>query len=420
MLTPYRRILTVPGSAAFSAAGLLARLPMSMTGLGIVLLVSSRTGSYGVAGAVSAAYVVGAAAGQPLVGRLVDRRGQAEVVLPALTGFTAGTAVLCAGVELDWPRGWWYAGAVLAGAAFPPWGSLVRARWAYALSGRRPLLPTAFALEAVVDEAIFVIGPALVTILVTALHPLAGLTVAVVASLLGGLLLVAQRATAPPPAPPRVSSDQPLGWRTLGPLALASIGLGVFFGGAEVATVAFAEEAGRRSDAGWMLALWAVGSLLAGLVAGSLPAGDSLRRFRWGAALLTVTMATTTTAGGPVVLALLLFCSGAAISPTLIASVALVEEAVPASRLTEGISWMTTGLLVGVAPGAALTGVAVDGLGAGPAFWVPVAGGLLAAVLGWTIRSSSARLTATTGDEAQTVAESSARGRADSGRRRDA
>lgn len=420
MLTPYRRILTLPGTAAFTSAGFLARLPMAMTGLGIVLLVSDRTGSYGIAGAVSAAYVAGAALGEPMLGRLVDRHGQARVVPPALAGFTLATVLLVVGVEAGWARPSWFLGALLAGASFPPWGSLVRARWVYALTERRTQLPTAFALEAVVDEAVFVIGPALVTVLVTLVHPVSGISVAAVLGVVGGLLLVAQPATAPPPSPARASADQPMGWRTLGALALATVGLGAFFGGAEIATVAFAEEAGRRADAGWMLAVWAVGSLLAGVVAGTLPAGDPLRRFRWGAVLLTLTMATTTTAGGVVVLALLLFCSGAAISPTLIAAVALVEQSVPRGRLTEGMGWLTTGLLVGVAPGAALTGATVDAYGASAAFWVPVGGGLLAAALGWTIRPSSARLTATTEGEAQTVAESSARVRADTRRRRDA
>ena len=43
----YRRVLTLPGAWVFSVGGLLARMPMAMVSLGIVLLVSSRTGSYG-------------------------------------------------------------------------------------------------------------------------------------------------------------------------------------------------------------------------------------------------------------------------------------------------------------------------------------------------------------------------------------
>ncbi len=424
MLAPYRRILVVPGAAAFSGAGLLARLPMSMSGLGIVLLVSARTGSYGTAGVVSAVHICAAAAGQPLVGRLVDRFGQARIAVPSLVLFVLGIALLCTGVELGWHRATWYAGAALAGASFPPWGSLVRARWAHTLRGDRPLLPTAFALEAVVDELVFIVGPVLATSLVTIVHPVAGLGAAAAFGVTGGLLLAIQRRTAPPVhhavGSERTEPRPPLGWWVLGPLALASAGLGMFFGGAEVATVAFAEEHGNRGDAGWLLATWAVGSMLAGIAVGSLGPGQTMRRFRVGSLLLALTMATTTLADSTALLAVLLLCSGLAIAPTLIASVALVEQAVPTGRLTEGMTWMFTGLALGIAPGAALTGAVIDASGASAAFWVPVGGGALAAALAWTIRPPSARRIGSDLAADHTDPESSARLGADSGRRRDA
>lgn len=422
MLQTYRRVLSLPGAAAFSSAGLLARLPISMTGLGTVLFVSGRTGSYGTAGAVAAAYTIASAVFQPLLGRWVDRYGQGRVAAPALTVFLLGTAVLAVGVEVGADELWWFAGAAVMGAAFPPWGSLVRARWAYAVRGRRTLLPTAFALEAVVDEMIFVAGPTLVTALVTLVHPAAGVGGAAVLGVAGGALLLAQRATSPPAVPRRAtkSAGGALGWRVLGPLTVASVGLGVFFGGAEVAAVAFTEEAGNRADAAWVLGLWASGSMLAGIAAGMLPPGSALVRLRVGAPLLTATMASTLLAGSPAALAACLFGSGLAIAPTLIATVALVEETVASSRLTEGMTWLTTGVLIGVAPGAALCGAVVDAYGASTAFLVPVGGGALAAILAWTIRPAPARRIGSGDASDQTDAESSAPLRADSGRRRDA
>ena len=432
MLQTYRRALSVPGAVAFSSAGLLARLPISMTGLGLVLLISGSTGSYGTAGAVSAAYTVGSAVFQPLLGRWVDRYGQARVAGPALAVFAGGTAVLAVGVETGSAQAWWYAGAVVMGAAFPPWGSLVRARWAYAVRDRRTVLSTAFALEAVVDEVIFVVGPTLVTVLVTLVHPTAGIGGAAALGVVGGALLLAQRSSSPPPALRRsapgaladttagTGAGERLGWRVLGPLTVASVGLGMFFGGAEVSTVAFTEEAGNRADAAWVLGLWATGSMAAGIVAGMLPPGSALRRLRVGAVLLTATMASTMLATTTVALAACLFGSGLAIAPTLIATVALVEETVPRARLTEGMTWLTTGVLIGVAPGAALCGAVVDAYGASTAFAVPVGGGLLAAALAWTIRPVPARRIGTDAGGDHTVAQSSAPGSADPGRRRDA
>jgi predicted MFS family arabinose efflux permease len=90
--------------------------------------------------------------------------------------------------------------------------------------------------------------------------------------------------------------------------------------------------------------------------------------------------------GGLWLLAVTLFVAGGAISPTLVATIALVDETVPSSRLTEGITWVTTGLELGVAAGAAVAGQMVDAWGASPSYWVSVASGALAAVVAWANR----------------------------------
>ena len=73
MLTTYRRVLALPGALVFSMSGLVARLPISMVSLGIVLLVSTRTGSYALAGSVSASYLVANAVFAVFQARQVDR-----------------------------------------------------------------------------------------------------------------------------------------------------------------------------------------------------------------------------------------------------------------------------------------------------------------------------------------------------------
>ena len=84
---------------------------------------------------------------------------------------------------------------------------------------------------------------------------------------------------------------------------------------------------------------------------------------------------------GFVALAVCLFVSGFAISPTLIAAFAWVEESVPSGRITEGITMFTTGLGAGLAPGAALAGLVVDEHGASASYWVVVAAGLVGAAV---------------------------------------
>jgi MFS family permease len=381
MLTSYRRVLARPGALRFSLAGLVARLPISMVGLGIVLLVSAATGSYGVAGAIAAAYMVANAGFAVLQGRLLDRLGQARVLSAASAGFGASIALLVWSVQAEWPMVVSYLLAAIGGAFLPQVGSSVRARWSYVLE--RPAdVQTAYALEAVLDEAVFILGPITVTLLSTAWHPVAGLVVAVVACIAGTLAFCAQRSTEPP-AHDRTGTAGPrpgIPWRTVIPLAVVCAALGVLFGAAEVTTVAFAEEQGHKSWAGGLLALWAFGSLASGVLTGAVHwrRGPSVR-VRWGAVAMACAMAPLYFVGSLPAMGLTLFIAGFAIAPTMIATMSLTEATVPAGRLTEGMAIMQTGLVAGVAPGATLSGLVVDHQGASAAYLVSVAAGLLAA-----------------------------------------
>jgi MFS family permease len=374
MLTPYRRVLAVPGALAFSLTGLFARLPISMVSLGIVILVSTRTGSYGLAGAVAAAYLLGHAAFAVVQGRLADRLGQSRVLPWTILVFTVALSLLTWSVEAGWSTPLPQVLAALGGAAQPQIGSCVRARWSHNLPDKLQL-QTAFALEAVVDEAVFVLGPILVTVLATTLHPAAGLGTAIVTGLLGTLALAAQRRTEPPAhrGTGRHGPRVPMGWAVLVPLILTGVALGAVFGGVEVATVAFSEELGAKAAAGPLLGLFALGSLLAGFVSGMLTWRTSnATRFRRGTLALAVSLVPLPFVEGFLLLGVVLFIAGFAISPTLIAIVAWVEETVPTRRLTEGISIVTTGIAVGIAPGAAVVGEVIDRHGASASFWVPV------------------------------------------------
>jgi MFS family permease len=374
MLTPYRRVLAVPGALAFSLTGLVARLPISMVSLGIVILVSSRSGSYELAGGVAAAYLLGNAAFAIVQGRMADRLGQSRVLPWTILVFTGSLSLLMWAVEGGWPAPLPYVLAVVGGAAQPQIGSCIRARWSHNVPDKLQLR-TAFAIEAVVDEAVFVLGPILVTVLATTLHPAAGLGTAVAAGLVGTLALAAQRSTEPPAHSRggRSALGARMPWGVLGPLVVTGAAMGALFGGVEVATVAFSEELGSKAVSGPMLGLFALGSLLAGFVSGLVHwRSANATRYRWGTVALAAALLPLPFVEGFVLLGAVLFVAGFAIAPTLIAIVAWVEESVPAQRLTEGISIVTTGIAVGVAPGAAWVGSVVDRHGASAAYWVPV------------------------------------------------
>jgi len=381
-LASYRRVLTIPGAWVFSAGGLLARMPMAMVSLGIVLLVSSRTGSYGTAGAVSAAFLVANASFAVLQARLIDRFGQSRVLPVAAGIFSLGLVGMMAAVEAGRSAPWPHLFAALAGVGLPQIGSSVRSRWSHLIEDKGDLL-TAFAFESVADEMVFIVGPALVTTLATTVHPLAGLASAVAATLAGTALLVSQKRTEPPASPAGHGHERaPMPWQVLAPLIASAVTMGAVLGGAEVATVALSDELGATSRSGLMLGTWAVGSLVSGVIMGAVQVrAPNAARFRLGMLALGLLMLPLPFVGGFASLAAFLFLSGFAISPTLIAAFAWIEETVPAGRITEGITLFTTGLGAGLAPGAALAGLVVDRSGATTSFWVPAAAGLLGATV---------------------------------------
>ncbi len=392
MFTRYRAVLAHPGALRFSATAMLARLPISIDTLGIVLLVTGLGRSYGLAGALTAAYTVANAGLTIVQGRLLDRLGQARVLPAVASVFGVAIVVLVTSLESGWPDAVAFLAAAVAGAAYPPIGSCVRARWSFVLAGLPTEIQTAYALESVVDEGIFIIGPTVATVLATTWHPWAGLGLALVSGLGGSLYLASQRATQPDPHPPDhvTGARPPMPWRAVVPLAVVCVALGSMFSAAEVATVAFSGEQGAKPYAGVLLALWALGSMLAGLVTGTLRwRRTPVFRVQVGSLVLALVMFPIAFVGSMAVMGAALFVAGLAIAPTLIASMTATEQMVPGPRLTEGIAIMHTGIAAGLAPGAALAGVVIDAHGASAAYFVAFGAGVVAALAGLALRAET-------------------------------
>jgi len=383
----YVKALSIPGALRFSAAGVVARLPISMTALGIVVLVSSTSGSWSQGGALSATYLVANGLTAIPLARLVDRRGQGPVLGVAATVSATALTCLVLAVQSGSPFPLPHVFAVVAGLATPNVGGAVRARWSH-VSPDRATLDTAFALEAVNDEVVFIVGPTLTTLLASAVHPAAGLATAAAAAVLGGWWLALQRGTEPRVTAPAdraaraTTTSVPMPWAQLSALLACAVLLGALFGGSEVATVAFADAASQPALGGVLLAVWAAGSLVSGLVAGTVAVRRSApARHRAGYVVLAALMLPLPFMDGLVGLGAVLLLAGMAISPTLIAAASWVEGIVPSERLNEGLAVYSTGVVVGLAPGAAITGVVIDAHGASAAYWVPVLAGLSGAAV---------------------------------------
>ncbi|MFE3899156.1 MFS transporter [Streptomyces sp. NPDC059153] len=382
MPSPYRAIFAAPGTKGFSAAGFLGRMPLSMMGIGVVTMISQLTGRYGLAGALSATLAMSAAVIGPQISRLVDRHGQRRVLRPAtLVALTAVAGLLiCAQQRLaDWTLFVFAAGA----GCVPSVGSMIRARWAEIYRGSPRQLHTAYSWESIVDEVCFIFGPIISIGLSTAWFPEAGPLLAAGFLLVGVLWLTAQRATEPVPHPrEQHTGGSALRSRGLQVLVVTFVATGAIFGAVDVVTVAFAEEQGHKAAASLVLAVYALGSCLAGAVFGLLHLkGKPSTRWLVGVCAMAVSMIPLQLAGNLPFLAVALFVAGLAIAPTMVTTMALVEQHVPHTELTEGMTWTSTGLAVGVALGSSAAGWVVDASGAEAGYVVPAVAGALAAAV---------------------------------------
>ncbi|MFG1942772.1 MFS transporter [Nonomuraea sp. NPDC048826] len=382
MVGPYRGLFNGPGVKGFVLAGFFGRMPMSMLGIGIVLLVQGLTGSFALAGAVSGVCSVAFAVAAPLSGRLTDRFGQGRVIVPFAVINAIALVALMASAGLRLPEWTLYATALLVGATSLSLGSMVRARWSH-LHGGSAKLHTAFAFESVADEVIFVTGPALVTVLATAVNLYAGLTVALVAMFAGSIALALQRRTQPPVQPVRAAGGTPILIPGIALLSCVYLSLGAVFGSVDLITVAFADAHGVKGASGFLLAAFAGGSMVSGLWFGSRHWRISLRgRFVRALGVFGVGLLPIMFVGDVRVMAIALFVAGLAISPTLITGFSLTERLVPPSLLTEGMAWISTSIGFGVAIGAWAGGRLTELVGASNAYGFSLACALLAVVVG--------------------------------------
>ncbi|MGY1741289.1 MULTISPECIES: MFS transporter [unclassified Blastococcus] len=383
-MSPYLHVLRTPHAVPMVLAAFIGRLPLSMVGLGCVLLVADETGSYAFGGAVAAVGAVTTAAAGPLLGRLADTFGQRRTLLPVTAVFAASGAAFLAAVKEDWPAFTVFLFAGLAGACIPPVASMIRVRWTHLLRGTRRL-PAALAMESVVDEFVFIVGPVLVTFLSTTGHSTSGVVTAFVLAVVGSLLFAAQGRTEPPPHG-HVSRNGPSAIRTPGIRVLFVVGaaVGAILGTLEIALVAFADEVDAMSLSGVLIAGLAVGSMVSGIGWGTVHWQAPLRkRLFFALAALTVLIVPLLLIEDVWLMLPFVVIAGVAVSPSLISSFTLAELLVPPSATTEAFTWIGTALGLGVAVGSSLAGLIVDAQGANASLVVAVvAAGVAALAVG--------------------------------------
>jgi hypothetical protein len=293
-------------------------------------------------------------------------------LLPLLTVFTVATALLIVTVELKLPTWAFFVPGAVAGSAMPSLGAMVRARWSVLLTGS-PRLHAAFSFESVADELCFIIGPAAVTLLATEVSPASGVGVAAVLCLVGTLWFAAERGTEPVVVRPERPASQAgrqaarvRGTPAPGLIVLAPVYvlLGAMFVSIDLSTVAFAQHFGHKPLAGLILGTYAFGSATGGIWYGSRQWRAPLqKRFALTLTLTVLGVATFWAQPNLISLTCVIYLCGLTIAPTLIAGFSLLEEQAKPGRRTEAMSWLSSGISVGVAAGASVVGFVIDAHG---------------------------------------------------------
>lgn len=365
----YGTVVTNQQVSAVLAGALLARLGQTMSPLAILLLSHQRDEGFAVAGAAAAVYGVAGSLSGPPIARLAQRAGTLVLLI---AGTLSGIGLLVTALSSQ-PWGLWV-GVVIAGCTIPPLGATLRATIGATFNDSRHR-KAAFGLDSVATEVLFVIGPALVGVLVAVHGPASALLVTAVLPFLGAtMLLIRKRRTAAPPpvtTTPSDSDDRRLlphlsPWLATAAAQMAAIGL------VEVAVIAIALKLGSSAAGGAVLAVWAAGSVMGGLIYGSRSWPTTARRqLRLLLAATAAGLALLLLARTPASLYLLAFIAGLSISPAAAALLADLSKHLAPARGMTAFAWLAS--INGLAGALAYAAAGVLVAKAGPSITIVIA-----------------------------------------------
>ena len=386
MLAKYRSVLSVPGAARLFATALVARLPQGMAPLAVLLLVRGATHSYAAAGLAVGASALATAVCAPLLGRQVDHRGRGRVLLPLAAGQAVMYGLLVLAARSNAGAAALIALAALSGALLPPVAPVVRALLREVIDDV-DVRETAYALEAVIQEVLWITGPLFVALVIAVSSPDVAVALLGAVCLGGTLLFLRSPLLRPGTADADTGADRrkrrsalasPELRALLGPVALTGTGLGAI----EVGLPSLALHAGSRPASGLLLAMWSVGSMAGGLWYGAREWRSPLaRRYRTLlvlAVLCTAPLIAARSIAAGVVCSLL---AGVTIAPVFSCQYALVGRSVSAGSETEAFTWISAALIGGLAAGSALGGAVIALGGVSAPFVVSCLATTMAALL---------------------------------------
>jgi MFS family permease len=357
-LARYTALLQARDMKQTIAASMIGRLPIGITGLAILLLVQAATDSFSKGGAAAACYVIGLATIAPALGRLIDRIGPRLVLRVCSITFPAALLGLVTAVETRSHPALILIFAAAAGATFPPITVCMRTYFRQRLNDDA-LLATAYSLESVLIELIFIVGPMLVALFVAAASPATAVLFAAASGCIGTLLFLRSPPLRSWKIEPRATASVlgPLGRPGFVVLIAIILCYSTAFGLLEIGMTAYATERGNAALAGVLLGLMSTGSAFGGIAYGSrswhLPLARqfALMLAFMGAGLMVLTLPWT-----PWPFAFWSLFAGVVMAPALIIQSMLVAKAAPPDEITEAFTWSASALLSGVGIGIAAGG----------------------------------------------------------------
>lgn len=390
MLRPYRLLAAVPHAPVLMLTSLLGRLNLPAIPLAMTFLIVDWTGAYVIAGLVGAALTVGQGIAGPLRGRAADRSSAPKLLL--ITGGCHGLGLCLVGLAatvLDASL-WWLVLLIglLTGLVTPPVSQIARAMWP------RIAGPTerdaAYAVDATLQETLFVFAPTAAAMTVALSGPLAatlGLAGwAVIGPSLFAVTLWRAGLTRAPMGDGKSAASHTL-LRTPGFIRLLAFGALAIAGliGTDLILVGWARDRGSPALAGVLAAVWAIGSLIGGLVVG----GSARPPVLWrraavtaaGLLLLVPVLPPIADPASPWVVSIVLLFGGVAIAPTLAATNGKLAELAPHNRRAEAFGWFTTATVVGAAITSPIVGGVLDAGGPAAGAMMTAIAAVLAAIL---------------------------------------
>jgi len=367
-----------------------ARLPMAMIGLATLLYVQKVTGSFGVAGLVSAGMLIGVSCGSVVQGRIIDRIGPVRPLLIASGALAVAGVALVVAIESRAPLLTLLACAVVVGLAQPAMPGASRTLWTQLVPPGRSR-DAAFSYEAISLEVFFILGPSLAALLVLLPWPGTGTAVALVLMVTGSAAFALTRAVRtqrPVPAAPTglFGALAVPGLRTI---VLASLGFGLVIGSVEVGVPAVTAAAGSAALGGVLLSAWSIASVLAGVLYSLRPWPRPLH-LRLPVLLLAFALCVGAMAvAGPLpALVVAMLLAGATITPQVTAHSLGVEATAPKGTATEAFGWVVTAATLGLSSGQSTSGMVVEAFGPHAAFAVGGVAGVVVAGVLWLRRAS--------------------------------